>query len=123
MIIEGIKIIASPGLVLRRKIDGLTGNEFYLGTLYYLNGEPLDPPIEEHPWDFEEVSPEQLEEERRENLRPEYERLVDKYVREIYSVSDELAIQRQRDTKPEAFDEYFAYCEECKERAKKELGL
>ena len=31
-----------------------------------------------------------------------------------YSIDDELAIQRQRDSKPEEFDDYNAYAEECK---------
>ena len=40
-------------------------------------------------------------------------------VRERYTVSDELAILRQRDTKPTEFYEYNAFCEECKAKAKK----
>ena len=47
-----------------------------------------------------------------------YEEKVVSLIREKYSVDDELAIQRQRDTKPDEFNEYFAYCEECKQRAK-----
>lgn len=47
-----------------------------------------------------------------------YEERVVSLIREKYSVDDELAIQRQRDTKPDEFNEYFAYCEECKEKAK-----
>lgn len=31
-----------------------------------------------------------------------------------YSIDDELAIQRQKDSKPEEFDDYNAYAEECK---------
>lgn len=42
-------------------------------------------------------------------------------IREKYSLDEELAIQRQRDTKPEEFQEYFNYCEECKAKAKEEL--
>ena len=45
------------------------------------------------------------------------EKVVD-LIREKYSLDEELAIQRQRDTKPEEFKEYFTYCEECKHRAK-----
>ena len=40
-----------------------------------------------------------------------------------YTVSDELAIQRQRDTKPSDFEKYFAFCEECKAEAKKLLDV
>ena len=42
-------------------------------------------------------------------------------IREKYSIDEELAIQRQRDTKPEEFQEYFNYCEECKAKVKKML--
>lgn len=51
---------------------------------------------------------------------PTYEERVEQLIREKYSVNQELAIQRQRETKPEEFAEYFAYCEECKMLAKKE---
>jgi hypothetical protein len=49
---------------------------------------------------------------------PTYEEKVEQFIREKYTVSDELAILRQRDTKPEEFNEYFAFCEECKLKAK-----
>ena len=51
---------------------------------------------------------------------PTYEEMVVMLIREKYSLDDELAIQRQRDTKPEEFQEYFNYCEECKRRAKED---
>ena len=51
----------------------------------------------------------------------QYPILVEKYIREKYSLSDELAILRQRDTKPEEFNEYNVYAEECKKIAKAEI--
>lgn len=42
-------------------------------------------------------------------------------IREKYSIDEELAIQRQRDTKPEEFQEYFEYCEFCKKQIKEGL--
>lgn len=48
-----------------------------------------------------------------------YEERVVALIREKYSLDEELAIQRQRDTKPEEFQSYFDYCEECKERSKR----
>ena len=51
-----------------------------------------------------------------------YEELVEMFIRERYSVSDELALLRQRDVKKEEFDSYFAFCEECKARAKEIIG-
>lgn len=51
-----------------------------------------------------------------------YPLLVESYIRERYSLSAELATLRQRDSKPEEFEEYNAYAEECKARAKNELN-
>ena len=51
----------------------------------------------------------------------DYMEYVDRLIRRKYSVSAELAILRQRDTKPEEFAEYNAYAEECKARAKSEF--
>lgn len=55
-----------------------------------------------------------------EPYKPTYEERVEQLVRERYSLNEELAIQRQRDTKVDEFNEYYAYCEECKQRAKEE---
>lgn len=51
----------------------------------------------------------------------EYKTKIDKLIRQRYSVSDEIAILRQRDSKPEEYAEYNAYCEECKAQAKREI--
>lgn len=48
----------------------------------------------------------------------DYNEEVNSLIREKYSLSEELAILRQRDTKPEEFNEYHAYAEECKSRVK-----
>lgn len=50
-----------------------------------------------------------------------YANLVSKLIRERYSVDDEMAILRQRDTKPEEYAYYNAFCEECKRKAKGEI--
>ena len=50
-----------------------------------------------------------------------YPNLVSRLIRERYSVDDEMAILRQRDTKPEEYEAYNAFCEECKAKAKKEI--
>lgn len=57
-----------------------------------------------------------------EPYQPTYEEKVEQLIRERYSVSDELAILRQRDSKIEEFSEYFAYCEECKAKARAEIS-
>lgn len=43
-----------------------------------------------------------------------YEQRVVNRIREVYSVDDELAILRQRDTKPEEFAEYNEFVEKVK---------
>lgn len=47
-----------------------------------------------------------------------YEEKVESLIREKYSLNDELAILRQRDTKVQEFNEYFEYVEECKKKVK-----
>ncbi len=47
-----------------------------------------------------------------------YSEKVVSLIREKYSLDEELAIQRQRDSKPQEFSEYFEYCEACKQKAK-----
>ena len=44
---------------------------------------------------------------------PYEQRVVDR-IREVYSIDDELAILRQRDTKPHEFAEYNAFVERIK---------
>ena len=51
---------------------------------------------------------------------PTYEERVEQLIREKHSVNQELAIQRQRDTKVDEFNAYYEYCEECKLKAKEE---
>lgn len=50
-----------------------------------------------------------------------YANLVSKLIRERYSVDDEMAILRQKETKPEEWETYNAFCEECKAKAKAEI--
>lgn len=48
-----------------------------------------------------------------------YEQRVVNRIRERYSIDDELAILRQRDTKPEEFAEYNAFVESIKTEERK----
>ncbi len=50
-----------------------------------------------------------------------YPNLVSRLIRERYSIDDEMAILRQRDEKPDEYQTYFAFCEECKAKARKEI--
>lgn len=53
-------------------------------------------------------------EETEEEINVPYEQRVVDRIRAVYSVDDELAILRQRDTKPEEFAEYNAFVERIK---------
>ena len=52
-----------------------------------------------------------------------YEAVVEEKIRKRYTVNQELAILRQRDSKPDEFAEYNAYAEKCKAEAKAELDM
>lgn len=66
---------------------------------------------------------------KRDFMRPEREGRLDyvkslaieELIRERYSISDEFAIQRQRDEKPEKFAEYYAFCEQVKAEVNAEI--
>lgn len=51
----------------------------------------------------------------------QYKNRIVELIREKYSVDDELAILRQKDSKVEEFNEYNTYAENCKELAHNEI--
>lgn len=52
-----------------------------------------------------------------------YDEAVDAEIRKRYSVSQEFAILRQKEEKPEEFAQYYAYCEECKAYVKSQKAV
>ena len=52
-----------------------------------------------------------------------YESEIIRKIRNRYTVNQELAILRQRDTKPEEFAEYNDFVENCKKKVKEELQI
>ena len=52
---------------------------------------------------------------------PDYGKLVASVIRESYSIDDELAILRQRESKPVQFAEYNSFCEGVKAMVKNDL--
>lgn len=48
----------------------------------------------------------------------DYGDAVNAKIRERYSESQEFAVLRQKEEKPEEYQEYFAYCESCKDFVK-----
>ncbi len=100
MRIENGMIHASEGMWINRK-----GDKAQFKSAYVLKNDTLS--------NFEE----------RAELFPEdseinYDEEVNNLIREKYTESQEFAILRQRDTKPQEFEEYNAYCEECKKKVK-----
>ena len=77
--------------------------------MYYRNGAIV--------YEYEPI-PEIPEEEVLIPEIPYKEQIVAK-IRERYSINDELAILRQRDTKPSEFLTYYQYVEDCKGNVKK----
>ncbi len=61
-----------------------------------------------------EMTEEEIAERQMDVFPIPYEQRVVNRIREVYSVDDELAILRQRDTKPEEFAAYNAFVEQIK---------
>ena len=57
------------------------------------------------------------------SLEEQYKNRIVELIKERYSTDDEIAVLRQRESKPDEFDEYNAYVEGCKAQAREELGL
>ena len=83
------------------------GTESYFKRSTLLPGDTVDK--------FEEVDaiPEETE--------TSYNEEVNSMIRQRYSLSEELAILRQRDTKPEEFAVYNEYAEQCKAEVKRRM--
>lgn len=58
------------------------------------------------------------QEEKKRNYKIDVERLIALK----YDIYDELAILRQKDTKPEEYEEYYNYVEQCKKEVKEKYG-
>lgn len=52
-----------------------------------------------------------------------YRNLVEQLIRDKYDFAEELAIQRQREEKPEEFQRYYEDCEAAKWEARRLLDL
>ena len=64
------------------------------------------------------MTKEEIAEMKNEFLNIPYEQRIVLRIRQKYSVDDELAILRQRDTKPDEFAEYNEYVEQVKAEEK-----
>lgn len=102
MEIKNNEIIAAENKYIHRK-----GSDAYFRRCTLLKNETID--------NFEEVEtiPEQSE-----DTNHNYKEEVIQRIRQRYSVDDELAILRQRETKPDEYREYFDYVEQIKKEIK-----
>lgn len=105
MEIKGIEIIAGDGKTVYRKTDTTFSTPIKRAIIF--KGESLEDFVE-----YDEVQPVI-------NIT-DYNDRVNDLIRERYSLSEELAILRQRDTKPEEFATYNAFAEECKAKVREE---
>lgn len=65
-----------------------------------------------------EMTQEEIADLQSMQVAPDYKESIISAIRQKYSVDDELAILRQRDTKPEEFTEYFNFVENIKQSFK-----
>lgn len=110
MIIEDNKITAENGKILEK---GTAKTK----TAYLSKFDKVEN------WTERDMTAEEIAEEKKEieRLNELYSRRVSELIREQYSLDDELALSRQRDTKQLEFEKYFEYCEYCKARAREEI--
>ena len=75
------------------------------------------------PEEVAELKTHTQEAEREYWLNTPYDEAVNTEIRKRYSESQEFAILRQKDEKPEEYAEYYAYCEQCKAYVKSKKGV
>lgn len=81
-------------------------------------------------WDngtLRELTQKEVEESKKENEvniphieTLSYNELVNSEIRKKYTESEEFAILRQKEEKPDEYNEYFNYCESCKAYVKEQ---
>lgn len=64
---------------------------------------------------YRDMTEEEIAEMQKNTPVISYEQRIVNRIRAVYSVDDELAILRQRDTKPEEFAKYNSFVEKIKE--------
>lgn len=74
------------------------------------------------------VEDDSIEEEMVENIPenvyiPSYKERIIARIRDVYSIDDEIAILRQKEIKPEEFEAYYNFVEQCKAEARAELEI
>lgn len=85
----------------------------------YINGQYIEMTAEE----IAEINAAAEQAERDYWQSVDYGEAVHTEIRKRYTESQEFALLRQRDEKPEEYAEYFAYCEECKNLVKEKKAV
>lgn len=70
---------------------------------------------------YRDMTEEEVAKMQRQELPIDYNEAVNNAIRERYSLSQEFAILRQKDEKPEEYAAYYEYCEECKKNVKRSM--
>lgn len=70
--------------------------------------------IELTPEEIAQAEAQQLEAEKQYWQSVDYGEAINSEIRKKYTESEEFAILRQKDEKPEEYAEYYEYCERCK---------
>lgn len=79
--------------------------------------------------DYFDMTPEEIARHQAEQAEREYwasipyDEAVNAEIRKRYTESQEFAILRQKDEKPEEYAAYYAYCEKCKADVKSKKAV
>lgn len=65
---------------------------------------------------YRDITAEELAEMETMSVEPSRKEAIISAIREVYSIDDEIALLRQRDTKPEEFENYFNFVEDIKKK-------
>lgn len=97
-----------------------TEEDIIIGLTKYINGQLVQPTeMEKAAYNASQQAERQAYLESTKTER--YEARVEELIRVKYSVSQEFALLRQRDTKSDEFETYWQYAEQCKAQAKSEI--
>lgn len=84
----------------------------------YLNGKYVEMTEEE----IAEAQAQSEQAEKQYWQMVDYGEAINEEIRKKYTESEEFAILRQKEEKPEEYAEYFAYCERCKAYVKEQTS-
>ena len=87
----------------------------------YINGELIKRELSDN--ELAEMQEQQTQEEKEYWLNISYDEAVNAEIRKRYTESQEFAILRQKEEKPDEYAEYYNYCEQCKQYVKQKKSV